>query len=130
MRRSAWLIFGLTARQYNYLSVIYVEENVTPNEIGTLIHTANPTVTSMLNALERDGLVTRKEHPEDGRSSVVRLTPRGKALYEKAFRLHHDQMEETIGVLSVKERHLVVDLLVRLGDAFAGADATKALRGR
>lgn len=35
---------GLTARQYNYLSVIYVEENVTPNEIGTLIHSAPWTV--------------------------------------------------------------------------------------
>lgn len=111
---------GLTARQYNYLSVIYVEETVTPNEIGTLIHTANPTVTSMLNALGRDGLITRKNHPDDGRSSVVRLTPRGKALYEKAFQLHHDHMEETMAALSDGEREQLLGLLVRLGDAFDG----------
>ena len=111
---------GLTARQYNYLSVIYVEENVTPNEIGTLIHTANPTVTSMLNALERDGLIARKAHPDDGRSSVVRLTAKGKTLYEKAFALHHDHMEETMGVLSDDERRTLVNLLVKLGDAFLG----------
>jgi DNA-binding MarR family transcriptional regulator len=110
---------GLTARQYNYLSVIYVEESVTPNEIGTLIHTANPTVTSMLNALELDGLVVREQHPEDGRSSVVTLTPRGKSLYEKAFQLHHDPIEETMAVLSERERAKLVDILVRLGDSFA-----------
>jgi DNA-binding MarR family transcriptional regulator len=114
----------LTARQYNYLSVIYVEESVTPNEIGTLIHTANPTVTSMLNALERDGLITRKQHPEDGRSSVVTLTARGKAVYEKAFQLHHDSMEETMAALNATEREQLVDLLVRLGDAFDGDAAS------
>jgi DNA-binding MarR family transcriptional regulator len=111
---------GLTARQYNYLSVIYVEESVTPNEIGTLIHTANPTVTSMLNGLERDGLIARKAHPDDGRSSVVRLTAKGKSLYEKAFALHHDHMEETMAVLSEDDRRTLVGLLVKLGDAFQG----------
>jgi DNA-binding MarR family transcriptional regulator len=116
---------GLTARQYNYLAVIYVEERVTPNEIGTLIHTANPTVTSMLNALERDGLVVREQHPEDGRSSVVTLTARGKALYEKAFQLHHDPIEETMAVLSANERTKLVDILVRLGDSFEASTGKK-----
>lgn len=119
---------GLTARQYNYLSVIYVEESVTPNEIGTLIHTANPTVTSMLNALERDGLIVREQHPADGRSSVVTLTPRGKLLYERAFQLHHDALEETMAVLSNDERKKLVDLLVRLGDSFAEAGGRKKRR--
>ena len=113
---------GLTARQYNYLSVIYVEESVTPNAIGTLIHTANPTVTSMLNALERDGLIVREAHPEDGRSSVVTLTARGKTLYEKAFQLHHDPIEETMSALSEHERAKLVEVLVRLGDSFAESD--------
>jgi MarR family 2-MHQ and catechol resistance regulon transcriptional repressor len=109
---------GLTARQYNYLSVIYVEGSATTNEIGKLIHTANPSVTSMLNGLEREGLISRKPHPTDRRSSIVRLTARGKALYERAFRLHHDPMEATMAALSDREREDLVRLLVRLGDAF------------
>jgi DNA-binding MarR family transcriptional regulator len=116
---------GLTARQYNYLAVIYVEESVTPNEIGTLIHTANPTVTSMLNALERDGLIVREQHPGDGRSSVVSLTPRGKSLYEKAFQLHHDTLEDTMAVLTAHERAKLVEILVRLGDSFADSGDRK-----
>jgi len=119
---------GLTARQYNYLSVIYVEERVTPNEIGRLIHTANPTVTSMLNALERDGLIVREQHPADGRSSVVTLTPRGKALYERAFQLHHDPIEETMAALTTEERKKLVDVLVRLGDSFANTGVRKKKR--
>jgi DNA-binding MarR family transcriptional regulator len=121
---------GLTARQYNYLAVIYVEESVTPNEIGTLIHTANPTVTSMLNALERDGLVVREQHPEDGRSSVVTLTARGKALYERAFQLHHDPIEETMAVLTARERAKLVDVLVRLGDSFETSTRKKKRKPR
>lgn len=109
---------GLTARQYNYLSVIYVEGSVTTNEIGRLIHTASPSVTSMMNSLEHAGLIARHGNPEDGRSSIVRLTPRGKALYERAFQLHHDPIEETLAALSEREREELVKLLVRLGDAF------------
>jgi DNA-binding MarR family transcriptional regulator len=116
---------GLTAQQYNYLAVIYVEESVTPNEIGELIHTASPTVTSMLNALERSDLIVRTPSTTDRRSSVVSLTARGRSLYERAFRLHHDHMEETMGALSVDERQQLVDLLVRLGDAFDAADTSK-----
>jgi DNA-binding MarR family transcriptional regulator len=61
----------------------------------------------------------REQHPGDGRSSVVSLTPRGKSLYEKAFQLHHDPIEETMGVLTAHERAKLVDILVRLGDSFA-----------
>ena len=117
-----------TLTRLGYL--IYVEESVTPNEIGTLIHTANPTVTSMLNALERDGLVVREQHPEDGRSSVVTLTARGKALYEKAFLLHHDPIEETMAVLSANERTKLVDILVRLGDSFEASTGKKKRKSR
>lgn len=114
---------GLTARQYNYLSVINVEKGISTNEIGTLIHTANPTVTQMLNALERDGLIVRKQHPHDRRRFVVKLTPKGRALYEKAFRLHHDHLEDRMSAaLSVAEREQLLGSLVRLGESFAPAD--------
>lgn len=123
-----WLSpLGLTARQYNYLAVVYVEGKVTPNEIGNLIHTANPTVTSMLNSLERDGLVTRTAHPSDKRSSVVELTARGKMLYDKAFKLHHQQIDRSMEMLTEGERRQLLALLVKLGGAFS-EPARKAQR--
>lgn len=108
---------GLTARKYNYLSAIYVEGKVTPNEIGTLIHTANPTVTSMLNALESDRLIKRSAHPTDKRSFYVELTPRGKALYDKAFKLNHARIERSMAALTTAERRQLLALLMKLGDA-------------
>lgn len=113
---------GLTARQYNYLSVIYVEDGVTTHDIVRLIHTASPTVTSMINSLERDGLIVRKQNPLDARSSVIRLTPRGRELYQKAFHLHHRQLEEKMVALTPAERGQLVNLLTRLGEAFAPTD--------
>jgi DNA-binding MarR family transcriptional regulator len=110
---------GLTARKYNYLSVIYVEGKVTPNDISTLIHTANPTVTSMLNALERDGLITRSVHPDDKRSFVVQLTPKGKSLYERAFKLNHANIDRSLAKLSMEERRQLFALLLKLADAIS-----------
>jgi DNA-binding MarR family transcriptional regulator len=117
---SGWLApLGLTARQYNYLAVVYAEGSVTPNVIGSRIHTANPTVTSMLDALERDGLVSRRENPADKRSFVVELTQRGRALYRRAFRLHHQNLSRIMRGFSREERRQLLDLLLKLGDAFA-----------
>src|SRR5258708_1919864 len=87
-----------------------------------------PLNAQVLFALERDGLIVREAHPEDGRSSVVSLTARGKSLYEKAFQLHHDQLEETMAALTTDERKKLVDLLVRLGDSFADTGVRKKKR--
>jgi DNA-binding MarR family transcriptional regulator len=88
------------------------------NDISNLLHTANGSVTTMINALERTALVKRTPHPSDGRSSVVFLTARGRKLFERAFHLHHENIERTLSDISVAERQAILAGLVRIGDAF------------
>ena len=120
----------MTARQYNYLSVIYVEERVTPNEIGTLIHTANPTVTSMLNALERDGLIVREQRiPKTGAVQWSSRQNAGNTLRRgvSTARPRPDRGDDG-GAPEPDERKKLVDVLVRLGDSFANSSARKKKR--
>jgi DNA-binding MarR family transcriptional regulator len=123
-RATEWLApLGLTATQFNYLAVLYAQRStgLTLNDISALVHTANASVTSMINALERESLVKRTPHPSDGRSSVVNLTARGRKLFERAFRVHHEHIERTLAGISVADRRAILNGLVRVGDAFAAA---------
>jgi DNA-binding MarR family transcriptional regulator len=79
------------------------------------VHTSNATVTSMVDSLERDGLVTRNQNPADRRSTVVTLTPKGTALIKKAFLRHHAGIDAAMKPFSASERRALLDLIVRLG---------------
>jgi hypothetical protein len=81
-----WLApFGLTAKKFNYLATICSNEGegMTILELGTLVHTSSGTVTTMINALERDGLVrrsvNRNVHHRNIEDMVVDLSPEARA---------------------------------------------------
>jgi DNA-binding MarR family transcriptional regulator len=110
----------LNAAKYNYLVVIYMTpgQTLTLNEISALIHTSNATVTSMVAALERDGLLRRSAHPTDRRSVVVRLTAKGRHRVEAAVPLHHRNIEAGMSELTLDERAQLATLLLKLAAGF------------
>jgi DNA-binding MarR family transcriptional regulator len=116
-RANEWLRpLGLNAAKYNYLAILYFSngDGVTLNEISDLVHTSNAAVTSMVNALEGDGLISRLENPDDGRSYVVALTAKGRSLFEQAVPIHHRHISRAMRSLTERERSLLIDLLVRI----------------
>lgn len=52
--------------------------------LSTLLQVHPTSITSGVDRLERDGLVERTAHPEDGRATIVRVTDRGRDLAERA----------------------------------------------
>ncbi len=123
-RANEWLApLGLTVGKYNYLVALASSEtrSRTLNEIGSLIHTSSATVTGMIAALERDGLVEREDNPADGRSTIARLTPRGEVLLRKAMPPHQRNIAAAMKDFSHAERRQLFALLLRLGAGFAPA---------
>jgi DNA-binding MarR family transcriptional regulator len=119
-----WLApFGLTVGKYNYLICLASSEtrSRTLNEIGAFIHTASATVTGMIAALERDGLVEREDNPLDARSTVARLTPAGEALLHSVMAPHQHNIEASLKEFSRDERRQLFALLLKLGSGFGPA---------
>jgi DNA-binding MarR family transcriptional regulator len=116
-----WLSpFGLNAAKYNYLVVLTLSKDrqLTLNELSSLIHTSNATVGSMVDALERDGLVERVANPQDRRSTVARVTRKGLATLRRALPVHHRNIETGMRALSISEREILVKLLHKLASGF------------
>lgn len=73
---------GLTAPRLSALSVIVFGGPLTLGALAAAEQVRPPTMTRLVTALERDGLVTREPDPKDRRQVLLRATPSGRRLLE------------------------------------------------
>jgi DNA-binding MarR family transcriptional regulator len=71
---------GLTAPRLSALSVIVFRGPLTLSELAAAEQVRPPTITRLVQELEREGLVVRLPDPADRRITRVRATPRGRRL--------------------------------------------------
>jgi DNA-binding MarR family transcriptional regulator len=77
--------FDLTNQQFSLLMSLNRPEPPTMGPVADLLAIDRTTLTAALKPLERRGLVKVLPNPKDGRSRVLKLTPKGKQLLEKAM---------------------------------------------
>ncbi len=65
------------------LATIERQGPLSPSELAEREGVKRPTATRILGKLEKAGLVTRIRDPQDGRSSILSVTPEGRALLRK-----------------------------------------------
>ncbi|GLW10956.1 MarR family transcriptional regulator [Microtetraspora sp. NBRC 13810] len=75
---------GLTYPQYLVMLVLWEREPVTVKELGTALRLDSGTLSPLLKRLEAAGFVRRERSRADERSVLVRLTPEGRRLKERA----------------------------------------------
>ena len=73
----------LSPSQTSALAAIERHGPLTPSELAACERIQRPTATRVLARLEEAGWVTRAADPQDRRSSLVSITPEGRALLEK-----------------------------------------------
>jgi DNA-binding MarR family transcriptional regulator len=74
---------GLTAPRLSALSVIVFGGPLTLGALAAAEQVRPPTMTRLVSALERAGLVTREPDPADGRQILLRATPAGRRLLDE-----------------------------------------------
>jgi DNA-binding MarR family transcriptional regulator len=77
---------GLTFARYETLMVLLFSKSgpLPLGKIGERLQVHPTSVTNLVDRLEQDELVRRKPHESDRRATEVALTPKGRALAEKA----------------------------------------------
>ena len=82
-----------------------------------------PSVTGVVDRLERGGLVDRSGSSIDLRTKHVSLTPQGRELVERILQNHGRLIDRVMGVLTAEEQAELHRLLSRLGDHLEGLSA-------
>lgn len=75
----------LTYTQYITMMVLWEEKSVSVKQLGARLYLDSGTLTPLLKSLEAKGYVTRSRSEQDERVVLVRLTPKGEALQERAL---------------------------------------------
>ncbi|WP_066256180.1 homoprotocatechuate degradation operon regulator HpaR [Hydrogenophaga flava] len=76
-----------------------------------------PSLTGVLNRMERDGLITRNRCPQDARRTVVRATPAGLKLVRKlsqTIESHYQWMEAQLGSDRLAQLYDLLDNVIAL----------------
>src|SRR5213082_3611833 len=85
------------------------------NTIGPKVWLTPGSISVAVDRLVKKGLVARKERTNDRRVRQVELTAKGRDLITRGFKEHAAAMENSMRVLSKKERLTLQQLLKKLG---------------
>jgi DNA-binding MarR family transcriptional regulator len=84
-------------------------EPLPPSVVSERLLVTRATVTSLVDSLERRGLVRRGPHPADRRMLLVQLTPEGRAVLEEFMPwLHHTERSWLAGLDEGEKEQLIL----------------------
>ena len=75
--------FNVTASQYIVLAQLEDDDGISLSQLGERLYFDNPTMTGIIDRMERDGLVERRRVADDRRVINVFITEKGKHLFER-----------------------------------------------
>src|ERR1700674_102111 len=104
---------GLGDSDFRVLEVLLHKGPLPVNTIGPKVWLTPGSISVAVDRLEKKALVKRK-NTDDRRVRLVELTAKGRALITRVFRKHVAAMEKAAGVLSKKERLILLRLVQKL----------------
>jgi MarR family transcriptional regulator for hemolysin len=74
---------GITVRQWQVLAWLAIEGDLSQSELAERMGIEAPTLVGILDRMERDDWITRRECPDDRRRKLVRPTDRVQPVWSK-----------------------------------------------
>lgn len=113
--------FGLTDVQYNLLGLLYCqsgsEGGLNQAQISDMMLVNRANITSLVDRMEKTGLVKRNAHSNDRRFNIVKLTTKGKNLFEKVESLYIEQVREVMSALNQAQMKTLMGMLEKIRGA-------------
>lgn len=105
----------------NVLRALSSHDDISQRALAEMLHLSPPTVTTMLQGLEHDGLVERHTDEADQRVTRVRLTDAGRVLIDEQRGAFETYLDSTIGSMPDDDRRELARLLGIMADNTAEA---------
>lgn len=117
---------GLTESQLGVLEALHHLGPLGQGAVGRKLFVSGSNVTTVVDNLERRGLVRRQRDARDRRNVVLHLTPRGRRLIAGLFPGHVTAIVREFSVLTAAEQATLGRLCKKLGLGRAAASAERA----
>jgi DNA-binding MarR family transcriptional regulator len=104
--------FGIS--QLKALAAFHEDQEYTMGALSKNASVTMPSMTEMIDGLERDGIVERWRDSEDRRVVKVHLTEKGKEMRRKFMMRRRNEFKNIFGKLSKEERDDLVNALEKV----------------
>ncbi|MES2968146.1 MAG: MarR family transcriptional regulator [Pseudomonadota bacterium] len=105
-----------TLPRFDVLAALYRRrDGVTMSELSRLLLVSNGNATTVVDRLEKDGLVRRTPSETDRRTVFVALTPQGLAQFEGLAADHEAEVSRLFAGLSEADLDNLTEILKRMG---------------
>jgi len=124
LREHLRLQFAITLPQFDVMAgLARKSEGMSMTELSRMLIVSNGNVTGIIDRLVADDLVARLPAPHDRRALVVRLTPKGQALFANCARAHQEWVDRLLSDFDAAEAETVIRHLDGLPDRIRNGGA-------
>ena len=110
--------FGLTDVQFNVLSLLChqaeAEGGLSQAQLGEMMLVNRANITSLIDRMEKAGLVVRTAAAGDRRYNIIKTTAKGKKLFARVEPMYAKQIGEVTGSLTTAEKKRLITMLEKV----------------
>ncbi len=95
--------FDISLARFDYMAQLFRrKDGLTMRELSRYLMVTGGNVTGLTDELEREGMVARKSSPDDRRSWIVSLTPKGRRAFGAMAEEHEQWILEMFSALDAR----------------------------
>ncbi|MEV6849420.1 MarR family transcriptional regulator [Actinoplanes sp. NPDC051411] len=111
------------------LRVLEQQGDCTMTQLASSMNVAQRRITSLVLALIEDGSVERRPNPDDGRSSVVSLTPQGREHLQLTWKQFQADIAEGFADLTEEQQRQLLEITPILTEALRRRTTARSAAG-
>ncbi|HUB16466.1 MAG TPA: MarR family transcriptional regulator [Acetobacteraceae bacterium] len=118
--------FATTLPRFDVLAALdAADAELSMGALSARLMVTSGNVTGLIKAMEQDGLVVRRTHPEDRRSTLIAMTASGRRLFASMAPAHAQWIEQAMAGLDRAEVGELWDMLGRLKESVRAAEPAR-----
>ena len=107
--------FDITAAQFSVIRQIQTSEQpITAAEIAQRLRSDRPTISGIINRLEKKGIVLKVDNPEDKRSSYLQIDKGSNQLVDKITTISDELTGDIFSIYSEEEAKQLIRMIHKL----------------
>jgi DNA-binding MarR family transcriptional regulator len=110
--------FGLTDVQFNLMMLVKHQSGNEPGlsqaQLSAMMLVNRANVTSLVDRVEKAGLVERTDSPTDRRYNIVKLTAKGRKLLDEVEPVYGKEIKKAMSALKESDQKKLIDMLERI----------------
>jgi DNA-binding MarR family transcriptional regulator len=110
----------ITIEQWTVLYHLWKEDCLSQQELCNRTYRDKPSITRLIDNLEKQKLLKRASHKNDKRINLVCLTDAGRALQGKTLELANQTMDEALNGVKKEDIEIVKNVLQKVYDNLNG----------